>query len=250
MSHWVSMRRVLLSGFVLTVAATTAIAGVAAAAPSAPAQEPVAHPPTRLAAVVLDDSAGLAPAQLADHGDGLPTKPLATAERTSPTAVPAPRKAERAKVRTAKAARTRTAARRHTARGGPAGTALSRAVARIPGYSGHRPTRWVLTSRYGHWGATDLASGTVYISPAVPPSRLDDVVRHEWAHVLTIRVYGSAAATISGLDAYFGGSGMTGAERAADCMARQLGASWTNYTSCSVAAWQRGATRLLQGRRP
>lgn len=249
MSRWVSIRRVLLSGFVLTAAATTAIAGVAAAAPSTPEQEPT-QPSTRLAAVVLDDSARAAPALLADHGDGLPTKPLATAERTSPTAVPAPRTPARPKVRTKKAARTQAAAKRHTARGVPAGTALSRAVARIPGYSGHRPTRWVLTSRYGHWGATDLASGTVYISPAVPANRLDDVVRHEWAHVLTIRVYGSAAATISGLDAYFGGSGMTGVERAADCMARQLGASWTNYTSCSVAAWQRGATRLLQGRRP
>ncbi len=123
-------------------------------------------------------------------------------------------------------------------------------MSRIPGYAAHRPTRWVLTGRYGHFGATDLRSGTVYISPAVPASRLDSVVRHEWAHVLQIRVYGSASATIAGLNAAFGGSGMSGVERAADCMALQLGATWTNYTSCSSPAWQRAATHLLAGRRP
>jgi hypothetical protein len=243
------VRRVVLSGFVLIATATVMISGVAAAAPSTPAQVPASpHAGARLEAVVLDsDQSNPVPVRSDAEVTGLPDKPLPPAPeplatKAAPKRAAAPRPV-RAKVRTAKP----TSAHAPTARGG---SALSRAVARIPGYSAHRPTRWVSTSKYGHWGATDLGSGTVYISPSVPASRLDDVVRHEWSHVLAIRVYGSASATIAGLDAYFGGSGMVGVERAADCMARQLGATWTNYTSCSSAAWQRGAAHLLQGRRP
>jgi hypothetical protein len=50
------------------------------------------------------------------------------------------------------------------------------------------------------------------------------------------------------MNSWFGGSGLTGPERAADCMARQLGAQWTHYTSCQDAHWQAGARMLLNGR--
>jgi hypothetical protein len=130
------------------------------------------------------------------------------------------------------------------------GSALQRAIARIPGYSAHRPAHWVSTSRYGHYGATDLASNNIYISPSVPSSKLDSVVRHEWSHILSVRAYGgSYSAMMSATNRVFGGSGMTGAERAADCMAIQLGASWTHYTSCSNSQWRAAATKLLSGRR-
>lgn len=248
-----TVRRVLLSGFVLTAAASTVIVGGAAAAPSSPEQAPVSQPATRLEAVVLDQG-DRPPAQPAGPASGVPRRPLLVVQPAVPAAKVTPKVA--AKMGGKPAAKmggkpaSKPASRPGAADASGGGSALSRAVARIPGYSAYRPTRWVLTGKYGHWGATDLSSGTVYISPSVPASRLDDVVRHEWAHVLTIRIYGSASATISGLNAYFGGSGMAGGERATDCMARQLGATWTGYTSCSSAAWQRGAVRLLQGRRP
>lgn len=107
-----------------------------------------------------------------------------------------------------------------------------------------------MTSRYGHWGATDLATSHIYISPSVSTSLLDSVVRHEYAHVLTVRAYGGAWRTArSEMNVGFGGSGGTGVERAADCMALAMGASWTNYTSCGRADWQRNARQLLAGRR-
>jgi hypothetical protein len=236
MAGRITVVRVLLSGFVLTVTATTAMIGVGVAAAS-PTPAP-ARQGSRLEALVVDQS------------DPVRLQPVPRVARPAPTTAPA-RKAPAAHVVKAPSARahavTRTTRPKPVARHS---TSLNEAVARIPGYSAHRRARWVLTGRYGHWGATDLANGTVYISPSVPASRLDSVVRHEWAHVLQIRVYGSAAATVAGLNAAFGGSGMTGVERAADCMALQLGATWTNYTSCSSPAWQRAAARLLAGRRP
>ena len=239
--------RVLLSGFVLTVTATTTIVTVAAAAVS-PSPQP-ARDGARLEALVVDQAepTALRPVSPSEVS-ALPPKPVPRVAQPAPSTPPT--RPAAARVVKAPSAKPRTAGRAKRPQAAAHSTSLGQAVSRIPGYGAHRRTRWVLTGKYGHWGATDLASGTVYISPSVPASRLDAVVRHEWAHVLQIRVYGSASATISGLNAYFGGSGMTGVERAADCMALQLGATWTNYTSCSSASWQRGAAHLLAGRRP
>lgn len=63
--------------------------------------------------------------------------------------------------------------------GGPSSWALlNQAIARIPHY---RPgvATWVVTARYGHWGATDLSNGSISISPFVPASRVYDVATHE-----------------------------------------------------------------------
>jgi hypothetical protein len=106
-----------------------------------------------------------------------------------------------------------------------------------------------VTSRYGHWGATDLATSDIYISPSVRTSLLDSLVRHEYAHVVTVRAYGGDWRTArSEMNVAFGASGRIGVERAADCMARAMGASWTNYTTCTREDWQRHARRLLSGR--
>jgi hypothetical protein len=133
---------------------------------------------------------------------------------------------------------------------GPTGwPALDAAIARIPGYA-PGGIRWSVTSRYGHWGATDLATSEIFISPAVNPDLLDSVVRHEYAHVVTVRVYGGDwRAAKSATNAAFGGSGRTGVERAADCMARAMGASWTQYTPCTRQDWRQLSHRLLSGRR-
>jgi hypothetical protein len=123
------------------------------------------------------------------------------------------------------------------------------AVARIPGYRQGDAT-WVISSAYGHWGMADLGRGIVYVSPGVPANRMYDVVAHEWSHVLSVKPYDfDAMAAVKAMDSYFGGSGLVGAERAADCMARILGATWTHYTPCADAHWRTGARTLLSRQR-
>ncbi len=243
---------VVLSGIVLTATLSVLATGVAAADPRGPDEALGSTPRTTFAAVALAAQPTARPTAVSlvpvASRRTSPARALAAqvaAARPAATAVPvreqrasaAPKPAPRRPV---------TTPRRPKAKGTP----LEQAVARIPGYSAHRPARWVSTSRYGHWGTTDWYHNTVYISPRVPASKLDSVVRHEWAHILTVRAYGSVARAVAGTNSTFGGSGLTGAERAADCMARQLGATWTNYTSCGSSTWRRSATALLHGRRP
>jgi len=68
-------------------------------------------------------------------------------------------------------------------------TLLNQAIARIPNYRSGVAT-WVVTNRYGHWGATDLATGDIYISPNVPASKVYSVASHEYAHARTFYNYG------------------------------------------------------------
>lgn len=126
---------------------------------------------------------------------------------------------------------------------------LNQAVARIPGHAD--PTVvWVLSTAYGSWGTADWYHGIVYISPNVPERRMYDVVIHEYSHLLSVVPYGGDVnQAVSAMNAYFGGSGLTGAERGADCMARLQGATWTNYTSCTDGHWRDGARRLVRGER-
>jgi len=138
--------------------------------------------------------------------------------------------------------------RRHGHRPPTSWPALNRAIARIPSY--HRgAARWVVSGRYGHWGTADWYHDTLYISPAVPTAFLYDVAVHEWSHELSVRDYGGdVAIAVRAMNRFFGGPGFTGAERAADCMARLQGATWTHYTSCTSHRWRVGAARLLHGR--
>jgi hypothetical protein len=155
-------------------------------------------------------------------------------------ATPRPTLADQSNTRLAPVASTRQAA-------------LNAAVGRIPGYRRHGSARWLVSTKYGHWGVTNWYTNTVYISPAVPARYLDSVVRHEWSHILEARDYRlNIPAAVAALNRHFGGAGSTGirgAEYAADCMAIQLGATWTYYTSCREPSWQRAARRLLGGMR-
>lgn len=213
----------LLQTAVLVVGARTALALQAPAAPATAARAASAEPVLHARAV--------------------------TVRVVRPAAVrrPAPRKARVVRhvrphrVHHVTARRTRVAVR---ATGSPYDRMMA-AVARIPGYRKGDAT-WVISSAYGHWGMADMGHGIVYVSPGVPANRMYDVVAHEWSHVLSVKPYGvDAMAAVRAMDAYFGGSGLTGAERAADCMARILGATWTHYTSCSDAHWRAGARTLL-----
>jgi hypothetical protein len=127
--------------------------------------------------------------------------------------------------------------------------ALDAAIARIPTY---RPGAaiWLVSDRYGHWGTADWYHATLYIAPAVPVARLYDVAVHEWSHELSVLDYdGDVDAAVKAMNTAFGGGGLVGAERAADCMAKLQGASYTHYTSCLDSGWRRAAARLLAGQR-
>ena len=191
------------------------------------------------------------------------TSPTAPRPRTAPTRAPHPSVKPRSVIPTPSTTAHRPAATQRpaaTARPatrpkppaatGPTGwPALDAAIGRIPGYQ-PRGITWTVSSRYGHWGATDMATGWIYISPTVSPGVLDSVVRHEYAHIVTVRAYaGDWRTAKQAANLAFGGTGRTGVERAADCMARALGATFTQYTSCGRADWQAAAGRLLAGRR-
>jgi hypothetical protein len=123
---------------------------------------------------------------------------------------------------------------------------LAAAVARIPGYKPGSAT-WEVTSKYGNWGAADWKYRIIYISPTIPTDRIYDVAVHEWSHILSLMPYASNTEAKAAMNRVFGGSGLTGAERAADCMALRLGATWTNYTDCTNAAWKAAAAKLIAG---
>jgi hypothetical protein len=128
-------------------------------------------------------------------------------------------------------------------------TLLNQAIARIPNYRSGVAT-WVVTNRYGRWGATDLATGDIYISPNIPASKVYSVASHEYAHARTLYNYGwNLPAANVALNGWFGGGDVAARERAADCMAIAQGATWTNYTTCQNDHWRQGARILLAGKR-
>jgi len=125
--------------------------------------------------------------------------------------------------------------------------ALDAAIARIPTY---RPgaARWVVSRAYDFWGTADWYHDVLYVSPDVPRTKLYDVAVHEWSHELSVLDYGGdVAAATAAMNTWFGGSDLTGPERAADCMAILQGARWTHYTTCTNAQWRLGAARLIAG---
>ncbi|MDQ1704601.1 MAG: hypothetical protein QOF18_967 [Frankiaceae bacterium] len=125
--------------------------------------------------------------------------------------------------------------------------ALNNAIARIPTYQSGAAT-WVVSSAYDYWGTADWYNDVLYVAPSVPVERLYDVAVHEWSHELSVLDYGGNVAKAKhAMNAFFGGSGLVGAERAADCMAILQGATWTHYTTCRSTKWRAGARRLVHG---
>ena len=227
------MRTSLLSGLVALQACTTATAiTVALTPPSSPPASPAE--PRSVALITKAPSRSMA---TTTSTSGRPVTaalrpPIPAARRTPPARRPIVRRVVTSHV-------TVTTPRQR----------LDAAVARIPGY-GTSPVTWLLQANDGHWGTADWYRDVIWISPRVPSGRVYDVVVHEWSHVKSVRDYGGDVnLAVSEMNRYFGGSGLIGAERAADCMARLDGARWTHYTSCADSRWRAGAAQLLAGRR-
>jgi hypothetical protein len=128
-------------------------------------------------------------------------------------------------------------------------SALNAAIARIPSYQ-PGTVRWVVSSKYDFWGTADWYNDVLYVDPSVPAARLYDVAVHEWSHELSVLDYGGHVAKAKrAMNRFFGGSGLTGPERAADCMSLEQGAQWTHYTTCRSIRWRHGARRLVNGHR-
>src|SRR4051812_47312015 len=126
-------------------------------------------------------------------------------------------------------------------------SALNRAVARIPTYRAGT-VRWIVSRAYAFWGTADWYHGVLYVSPDVPRSKLYDVAVHEWSHELSVLDYaGDVVAATKAMNGWFGGTGLTGPERAADCMSILQGATWTHYTTCTNTHWRAGARLLVSG---
>ena len=217
-----------------------------------------------IAAGIAMLGAGQTPTTISSHQVVAPTVTnLVTAVRPVTRALlsaPQPARAAAAPVRSAGLRRHASSVVRRAVHALPAGSRrvvrplstrerLDRAVARLAGY---RPgdVQWVLEAKDGHWGTADWYHDVIWISPTVPSDRLYDVVAHEWSHVTSVRPYGGDVdLAIQEMNRYFGGSGVVGAERAADCMALLLGAQWTHYTDCQNQTWRAGARRLLADQR-
>lgn len=234
----------------LTVAAGSAAAATMPVEPYAPAARavervaaPVVAPPPAVAVPAAEALPVVPPPSAPSTPAVQPAKPSAKAAAPKPApAKPAP--APPAPAPVPEPAPPPVAA-------GPAGPTswpeLNAAISRIAGYDGS--VTWVVSNEYGQWGTADWYRDRIYIAPDVPHNRLDDVVVHEWSHLLSVRPYADVHAAVEAMNQWFGGSDLTGAELAADCMAILQGARWTRYTSCEDPRWQDGARRLLSGQR-
>jgi hypothetical protein len=153
------------------------------------------------------------------------------------------------RVRTAKPATRPVPARAAVVVPGPTHwSALNAAIQRIPTYRSGA-ARWLVSSKYDFWGTADWYHDVLYVDPSVPEEKLYDVAVHEWSHELSVLDYsGDVAAATRAMNATFGGSGLTGPERAADCMSVLQGATWTHYTTCTNPTWRTAAARLVAGK--
>jgi len=233
-------------------AATAAVLGAALVAASVHG-----HGPAPVAAAALSAPQTYQPPKVAlpapaAHVRTLPLS-LARANKaprtTHATATPTRAHPAAGRAATRAAAKVKPRPARHTATRPSYAATLNSAVARIPTYRACT-VRWVISRAYAFWGTADWYHGVLYVSPDVPRSKLYDVAVHEWSHELSVLDYaGDVAAATAAMNGWFGGSGLVGAERAADCMSILQGATWTHYTTCTNAHWRAGARRLVSGQR-
>jgi hypothetical protein len=219
------------------------------------------HAPGGHAAVAMSAASAYVPpvttvsVELARPVRVLPTRPRHPHRPTSrrPAPHPAPERTAPAAVHPAGPSRPAAQPVKHVATpyvSGPTRwSALNAAIEAIPTYRSGA-ARWVVSTKYDFWGTADWYHDVLYVDPSVPTEKLYDVAVHEWSHELSVLDYGGdVAAATRAMNATFGGRGLTGAERAADCMAILQGAGWTHYTTCADAGWRAAAARLVAGKR-
>jgi hypothetical protein len=100
------------------------------------------------------------------------------------------------------------------------------------------PASWTIGDR-GAWGTTSTGDGGVFIAARTPCRYVRSVMLHEYVHVRQHAVYGR------GMAAALAGYG--GMEKVADCGAKMLGATWTNYTQTCTAKMNAAAAAVLKG---
>jgi hypothetical protein len=237
----------------LVIGAALVVAGLRVAPDSATASDPLAYvPPTAAAAMAPDTTkpaVRVVPVRrprthAAGHHAARRTASHRTGSR-SPSAAAAAGASRSHPVATAKARKPPTSV---GVSGPTSWSALNAAIARIPTYRSGA-AHWVVSTKYDFWGTADWYHDVLYVDPSVPVDKLYDVAVHEWSHEMSVLAYGGdVAAATRAMNAAFGGSGLTGAERAADCMAILQGARWTHYTTCTDARWRAAASRLVAGK--
>ena len=112
-----------------------------------------------------------------------------------------------------------------------------------PDLGGHLGGVWSGSTSYMMVSSTRLAGN---------PSRTRDVVRHEIAHIYQGRLAATYGLSWSQLGTRMSAAfGANAQEKAADCVARHFGASWTHYTSdCSGADKQAWVAGMIGGYLP
>ncbi|HET7311531.1 MAG TPA: hypothetical protein VFJ17_09415 [Mycobacteriales bacterium] len=251
-----SARRGRLVPFPLLVAGVAmVVAGLRGGSPGPvePVASPLAYQPPAAAAPAPQRAVRVAPAvtpraHTARHravaAPKPKPKPMSATHRT-PARTPAPARPRP----TVSAPKPASHASTVSVTGPTHWSALDAAIARIPTYR-TGASRWVVSTKYDFWGTADWYHDVLYVDPDVPVDKLYDVAVHEWSHELSVLDYGGdVAAATHAMNATFGGSGLTGAERAADCMAILQGAGWTHYTTCTSSTWRAAAGRLVAGKR-
>jgi hypothetical protein len=228
---------------ILALLGTTAVAGVVTVtvhAPVAPHQTAPVAAPAAASTFQVHEPITVKPTT--------PQRPaVAPVAHTKPVAPKRP--AKKAVVTKAPTKRIHHAKKAKSYPAGPTSWGpLNAAIARIPSYQ-PGAVRWVVKNT-GWWATADWYENVIYISPTTSESKLYDVVVHEWSHILSVRTYGgNVEAAIAAMKLFFGGPGLEGSERAADCMAKLQGAKFTHYTSCSSPVWRTGARLLIAGHR-
>jgi cell division septation protein DedD len=127
---------------------------------------------------------------------------------------------------------------------------LTSVLSRLPNYF-PGVVHWKVSTSWRHYGTTNWDTNTITISAFTPLNLLYSVVAHEWSHeIQAFDYHRDFWGIVRSLNRHFGGagsSGQRGVEYAADCMAIELGATWTDYTSYHNKKWRHSAKRLLAG---
>lgn len=103
----------------------------------------------------------------------------------------------------------------------------------------------------GYTGTADWYNNAILLSSKVPSYRLNYVVAHECAHLKQYKVYrGNVPALKKKMNSIYGGSGLTGVERNADCITRKWGYKQYYYTNSCGGARGKAAQAIIKGKKP